>query len=106
MITNIIFAQYKPAAGESHVLYQVPEFSSAIGTIYIAAQNGFDIVSVKLIKYPNPESDSQYILRNCKLFGNVPVYLQQIHLNQFDVVKITSTTGDCSYTFTGELITN
>lgn len=103
MITNIIFAQYKPAAGETYNLYQVPELSSAVGTLYIAAQYGYDVVSVKLIKYPDTESDSQYIVRNCELVGRVPMYLQQIHLNQFDVIKITSTTGDSSYTFTGEL---
>lgn len=106
MRTSIIFAQYKPEAGEVIDLYQVPDSSSATGTLYIAAQRGYDIVSVKLMKYLDPESDSQYIVRNCKIEGHVPMYLQLIHLNQFDTVRIASAFGDCSYTFTGELISN
>lgn len=103
MRTNIIFAQYKLAAGETHDLYQVPELGSAVGTLYISAQQGYDVVSVKLMKAADPESDSQYIVRNCSLVGRVPIYLQQLHLGQFDTIRISSVTGDTSYTFTGEL---
>lgn len=103
MRTSTIFAQYKPLAGETYDLYQVEPNCAAVGTLYIAAQDGYDVVSVQLMKAGEPDSSKQYILRGCDLNGNVPIYLQQIHLSQGDIIRIYSVTGDTSYTYTGEL---
>ena len=110
MITDTLFAQYKPAANETVDLYTVPDGSTAMGTLWIAAQAGFDIIRVQLIAStiqlvppvdPIPDA-ATYILYDTPLVGNVPIYLQQIHLNQGDTIRINSQAGDCSFTFTGE----
>jgi len=111
MITDIIFAQYKPGVGETATLYTVPVASSATGTLYIAAQGGYDIVSVQLIPatlmndptIPLPTGPASFILYNTSLVGWVPIYLQQLYINAGDSIVITSTTGDCAFTYTGEL---
>lgn len=105
MITELIFAQYSPGAGESYELYKVPPGSSAKGTLYIAAREGFDIVSVMLIPNGEDPDPKQYIAYRTRLYGNVPIYLQLIYLNEGDVLFITSETGDTSFTYTGEKYT-
>jgi hypothetical protein len=102
MITDMLFAQYKPGPGDGVTLYTVPPGCSAKGTLYVAAQDGFDIVSVMLIPNGISSDLSQYILANTKLVGNVPIYLQLIYLGEGDSIFIRSETGDCSFTFTGE----
>lgn len=102
-VTPNIFAQYKPIAGETIDLYVAETGTSAFGTLYIAAQQGYDVVSVMLVPEGETVDNKNYIMRNTTLAGNVPIYLQQIYLNEGDTIKITSTTGDCSFTFTGEL---
>ena len=110
MITDIIFAQYKPAAGETKDLYTVPPGASAKGTIWIAAEVGLDYVSVQLIPatifgspVPAQSDGRDYILYKCNLNGNVPIYLQEIYLNQGDTIRIYSERGDCSFTYNGQL---
>jgi hypothetical protein len=105
MITDMLFAQYQPAAGETRDLYLVPDGSSAKGTIYIAAHVGFDVVSVALIPRDSTADPKNYIMRNTELVGNVPIYLQQLYLNHGDRIQISSVTGDSSFTFTGEKYT-
>jgi len=113
MITDKIFAQYKPAINETADLYLVPSGSSAMGTLWIAAHKGYDIVRVQIIAstiqlYPPdpPIPDAAtYVLYDTPLVGNVPIYLQQLFLNDGDLIRITSQTGDSSFTFTGEMYT-
>lgn len=113
MITDKIFAQYKPVINETADLYVVPMGSTAMGTLWIAAHKGYDIIRVRLLANsimllpPDPPIPdlASYILYDTPLVGNVPIYLQQIYLNEGDVIRITSQTGDCSFTFTGELYT-
>lgn len=106
----MIFRQYKPGAGETYDLYTVPVGSSAVGTLYIAAQNGYDKISVQIIPQSilfSPaiiDNAATFILYQTPLVGYVPIYLQQLSMYQGDILRITSTTGDCSFTFTGELI--
>lgn len=109
MITDIIFAQYKPAPGETRDLYTVPAGTSAKGTIWIAAEVGLDWVSVQLIpatifgeSVSQPTDGRDYILYNCYLSGNVPIYLQEIYLNEGDTIRIYSERGDSSFTYNGE----
>jgi hypothetical protein len=105
-INQRIFEQNKPGAGDSLDLYVVPESSTAFGTLYIAAQNGYDIVSVQLIPAADllPEN-KHYIMYRTELVGWVPIYLQQIYLGPGDRLRISSVNGDSGFTFTGELYT-
>lgn len=112
MITDIIFAQYKPIADETYDLYTVPAGAQAKGTIWIAATEGLDRISVQLVpatifgtQVPTPTDGSDYILKDCYLLGNVPIYLQLIYLNSGDKIRIYSERGDSSFTYNGELIT-
>jgi hypothetical protein len=102
MITDMLFAQYQPAPGETRDLYLVPDGSSARGTVYISAHAGFDIVSVALIPRDTTADPKNYIMRETPLVGNVPIYLQQLYLNHGDRIQISSVRGDSSFTFTGE----
>lgn len=113
MITDIIFAQYKPIANETRDLYTVPAGAQAKGTIWIAAAEGIDRVSVQLIPatifgapVPVPTDGRDYILKDCWLLGNVPIYLQLIYLNSGDTIRIFSERGDSSFTYNGELYTS
>jgi hypothetical protein len=113
MITDTLFAQKKLDANKTADLYVVPMGSTAMGTLWIAAHNGYDIVSVALIPRgantvliaTNRVDSSRYIMRNTELAGNVPIYLQQLYLNHGDRIQISSVTGDSSFTFTGEKYT-
>lgn len=105
-ISQRIFEQAKPSAGDSIDLYTVPPGSTATGTLYISAQIGYDIVSCQLIPAADPEPlDKHYIMYQTELRGWVPIYLQQIYLNSGDRVRISTLYGDCGFTFTGELYT-
>lgn len=107
MVIDQLFAQYKPGPGETYDLYLVSPGDSAKGTLWIAARNGYDQISVQLMPAAGvPDDKVTYILYNTPLHGNVPIYLQDIYLGDGDGIRITSTTGDCSFTFTGEKYTS
>lgn len=104
----MIFGQSKLAAGESLDLYTAD--GGVYGTLYIAAEVGYDIVSVQLVPANLAgvpvavlsTDPSTYILRSCGLVGNTPMYLQEIYLNTGDVLRVSSEYGDCAFTFTGD----
>lgn len=76
--------------------------TTGMGTLYIAAHYGSDRVSVRLEKSGDASDAKQLILSQTLLLGNVPIYLQQLHLGSGDSIWISSQTGDSSFVFTGE----
>lgn len=103
MIVRQIFAEHKPNPGEVYDLYTVPSGSSAMGTLYVANQQLGDRVTVQLLSPALGSSDpSTYVLYQVPLFSQVPIYLQQIHLDQGDGIRISTESGACSFVFTGE----
>lgn len=107
---NVIFAQYNPAADEGYNLYTVPTGCGATGTLWIAGLTWWDTVSVQIIPAtilgnPAPPPGAQSFILNTDLKGQVPIYLQQLHMNDGDVVRIYSKYGTSAFTFTGELLT-
>jgi hypothetical protein len=115
-VSKKIFAQSKPESGITTELYMVPYGHQAKGTIYVSQQQGvydLDYVSVQIL--PNtlqndgvlitPEDSNTYIMSTTPLYGQVPIYLQQICLNSGDVITVTSVNGWCAFTYLGDLYT-
>ena len=104
----MIFAQYKPAAGETAILYTVPTDLAVTGTVYVASQTATqaidgDFVSIQLVPDGQTPDNEHFILYGAYICGGVPIYLQQIYLNEGDKIRIYSDRGHCSFTFTGRI---
>lgn len=113
-ISKKIFAQIKPDADSITELYTVPTNSQAKGTIYISVNHGShdrDRVSVGLVpaSYFNSGQPAvvpvgnTWIMSSTVLYGQVPIYLQQICLNQGDTISVYSLKGECQFTYLGDL---
>lgn len=104
-IVRRIFEEHKPVAGEQWVLYTVPAGSAATGTLYVANQANGDRVWVQLVKagesLPSAAPET-YLLYSTPHYSMVPIYLQQIHLDQGDSLQVQAQEGNCSFLFTGE----
>lgn len=113
-ISKKIFSQIKPDADIITPLYTVPADSQAKGTIYISVNHGShdrDRVSVGLVpaSYYNdgqPVSvpvGNTWIMNSTEFYGQVPIYLQQICLNEGDAINVYSLKGECQFTYLGDL---
>lgn len=112
-----IFAQIKPDANVVVQLYTVPVNSQAMGTIYISVNHGAhdrDRISIGLVPatYLNnnqpitvPTSNT-WIMSSTEFYGQVPIYLQQICLNEGDTISVKSQKGECQFTYLGDLYEN
>lgn len=116
-INKKIFAQVLPEPDSVTVLYTVPANCQAKGTIYISSghqSHDHDSVSVGLVPatYCNngiPVSvptGNTWIASATDFFGTVPIYLQQICLNENDSVVVYSVLGTCIFTYLGDLYTD
>ena len=116
-ITNKIFAQISPDPDTVTTLYTVPANSQAKGTIYISGSretHEHDIISVGLVPstYFNNSvpvtvpTGNTWIMNSTDFYGTVPIYLQQICLNQGDTISVKSVNGNSQFTYLGDLFSN